>query len=311
MLTSIYSIPDVQYHEYTGPNLRVTEEGRIRSDCKQLFKQQHTAASIWPPPKQIPSDLYNSFTMNGLIPVKDNYRYSENEKANEGNTQHWSREKIDDMGNMDNTCGVYNHKECDQMIQKYGHRFINKKRGVVIGSSTPWAEAALLSAGAKHITTIEYRNITTNHPNLTTYRPEDIAHMYVSGEWKLVDFIFTYSSVEHDGLGRYGDPLNPFGDLEALSKAKCLLKPGNHVHRYHHYHHFHHHHHYGRWSAICRTPSWTRCYSKSMIIVIIDDSIIDHYHHYHLSFIIHHIIISSYHHDHYHQLHHLHHHHLP
>ena len=90
MLTAIYSVPDIQYHEFTGPYLTVTEEGRVRSDCKQLFKQQHTTPSIWPPPKEMPSDMFNSFTMNGLIPVIDNYRYSENEKANGGKAQHWS-----------------------------------------------------------------------------------------------------------------------------------------------------------------------------------------------------------------------------
>ena len=31
------------------------------------------------------------------------------------------------------------------------------------------------------------------------------------------DVVFTYSSVEHSGLGRYGDPLNPAGDLMAAA----------------------------------------------------------------------------------------------
>jgi hypothetical protein len=39
-----------------------------------------------------------------------------------------------------------------------------------------------------------------------------------------VDFIFSYSSIEHSGLGRYGDPLNPYGDLEAIAQMHCLLK---------------------------------------------------------------------------------------
>lgn len=40
------------------------------------------------------------------------------------------------------------------------------------------------------------------------------------------DFAFTYSSYEHDGLGRYGDPLNPSGDIESVQKVRCQLKPG-------------------------------------------------------------------------------------
>ena len=29
----------------------------------------------------------------------------------------------------------------------------------------------------------------------------------------------------HDGLGRYGDPLNPDGDLSAVREMRALLKP--------------------------------------------------------------------------------------
>ena len=32
--------------------------------------------------------------------------------------------------------------------------------------------------------------------------------------------------MEHSGLGRYGDPINPFGVLEAIARIHCLLKPG-------------------------------------------------------------------------------------
>ena len=34
----------------------------------------------------------------------------------------------------------------------------------------------------------------------------------------------TFSSIEHSGLGRYGDPLDPIADLRELDKISCLLK---------------------------------------------------------------------------------------
>ena len=40
------------------------------------------------------------------------------------------------------------------------------------------------------------------------------------------DTAFSYSSIEHAGLGRYGDPLNPYADIEAVAQVACLLKPG-------------------------------------------------------------------------------------
>lgn len=39
------------------------------------------------------------------------------------------------------------------------------------------------------------------------------------------DAIISISSREHDGLKRYGDPINPNGDYEAMENIKTLLKP--------------------------------------------------------------------------------------
>ena len=49
---------------------------------------------------------------------------------------------------------------------------------------------------------------------------------YQQGLFEPVDFVFSYSSLEHDGLGRYGDPLNPYADLETLARIRCLLVDG-------------------------------------------------------------------------------------
>ena len=43
---------------------------------------------------------------------------------------------------------------------------------------------------------------------------------------KQFDVILSISSWEHDGLGRYGDPMNPNGDLESMEKAKSMLRNG-------------------------------------------------------------------------------------
>ena len=43
---------------------------------------------------------------------------------------------------------------------------------------------------------------------------------------QIFDSIWSYSSIEHDGLGRYRDPLNPYGDLQTMMKLSCILKPG-------------------------------------------------------------------------------------
>ncbi len=39
-------------------------------------------------------------------------------------------------------------------------------------------------------------------------------------------WVATFSSIEHSGLGRYGDRLNPDGDRDAVRQAWCMLQPG-------------------------------------------------------------------------------------
>ncbi|VDD85998.1 unnamed protein product, partial [Enterobius vermicularis] len=69
--------------------------------------------------------------------------------------------------------------------------------GVVVGSRSPWVEAICLRNGAKKV---EFR---------------------YEGKF---DFIISFSSIEHSGLGRYGDPLDPIGDIREMQKIWCLLK---------------------------------------------------------------------------------------
>ena len=56
-----------------------------------------------------------------------------------------------------------------------------------------------------------------------------ISSKFNAGDFSLrgtFDSVFSFSSLEHAGLGRYGDPLNPHGDVEAVAQVACLLKPG-------------------------------------------------------------------------------------
>jgi len=97
---------------------------------------------------------------------------------------------------------------------------------LVIGSENPWVEACALRAGAGHVTTIEYGEILSKHPNVTTMTPDTARRFVLNASLAPFDAVVTYSSVEHSGLGRYGDALNPWGDLQAMARAWCLCKPG-------------------------------------------------------------------------------------
>jgi hypothetical protein len=187
----------------------------------ERWKQLGYKSSRWPPPKYIPPKLLNSYLMDGKACLRNWYFM---EMQNGGIGYDWTLESLQNDF-PENTCGQYNMSECSQVITKY-ETFIKNKTGLVIGSQTHWAESALFQAGAAHLTTIEYMKISTTHPRLSTIHPFDLSFMYQNGSFSHADFAWSYSSIEHDGLGRYGDPLNPFGDLEALARINCLLKPG-------------------------------------------------------------------------------------
>ena len=75
------------------------------------------------------------------------------------------------------------------------------------------------------VTTAEYGTINAAHPKMSWIHPADL-NAAGDSEMNKYDVIVSYSSNEHSGLGRYGDPLNPSGDLQSLAQMSCLLKPG-------------------------------------------------------------------------------------
>ena len=56
--------------------------------------------------------------------------------------------------------------------------------------------------------------------------PEEFSKSFLEGTLPQFDSVVTFSSLEHSGLGRYGDQLNPWGDLITMAKIWCALKPG-------------------------------------------------------------------------------------
>ena len=70
------------------------------------------------------------------------------------------------------------------------------------------------------LTVVEY-----NPPNIINYPfIKSISYdEFVKSNIKY-DIIVSYSSVEHSGLGRYGDILNPSGDFEAMNEISSHIK---------------------------------------------------------------------------------------
>eukprot|EP01036_Dinobryon_divergens_P031681 gene31681-41125_t len=172
--------------------------------------------------------LQKKFTMDGLMDGGLTCAPQDHADIQNGVDKQWVW-SYDSINSYDDDalsrCGAYANSACIEAVEKYGEEYIKDKVGMVIGTQDPWAERGLIHHGAKHIITVEYMKIVSQHPKLSTMHPMEAARDYLAKNFTLVDFIFSYSSLEHDGLGRYGDPINPFADLESIARAQCMLKP--------------------------------------------------------------------------------------
>ncbi|DBB13167.1 TPA: hypothetical protein ACH3X3_004921 [Trebouxia sp. C0006] len=104
---------------------------------------------------------------------------------------------------------------------------VSGKDVVVYGTEKPWVEAIALAAGASSVTTVEYSPIVSEYPGLNAMHPVTLAERVLNGTSPKWNVAMSYSSLEHSGLGRYGDRLNAFGDVEELQRMSCLLGKGD------------------------------------------------------------------------------------
>ncbi|PAV64722.1 hypothetical protein WR25_20556 [Diploscapter pachys] len=97
--------------------------------------------------------------------------------------------------------------------------------GIVIGSQMPWVEVIALQNGVNSLLTVEYQSTTI----LGERRVKWIHPFEYAKNWKeqgQFDFAVSFSSIEHSGLQRYGDPRDPIGDIREVQKVWCMLKKG-------------------------------------------------------------------------------------
>lgn len=63
---------------------------------------------------------------------------------------------------------------------------------------------------------IKLSNLTSEHADLTQLHFESNS----------IESLSCMHTIEHVGLGRYGDPIDPIGDIQACSELERVLKPG-------------------------------------------------------------------------------------
>jgi hypothetical protein len=186
------------------------------------------------PVQQIPSNLLKDFTLNYTIPVVYNFHNDGTSALLEpvwtndylkSYTDRFTKQNI-----INNTHGNEPYGAGDLFDPDHGASYFfckifdkydmtNKKIGI-IGSTTPWLEAIVYNYNCTDITTIEYNKpIIENNKIFKSIKYSDC--MNLTNEY---DVIISYSSIEHSGLGRYGDDLDPKGDLTTMSVVHNILK---------------------------------------------------------------------------------------
>lgn len=235
------------------------------------------------PPKAMPADMVEGYTMNGQIPV--NLFYVDD--TNNGTETHfkYSKKNIDayiqgaakifkKLSKVVDNAGDSLYKESlrnnpyvpkDQWLHlalwKHRHLFSttattnsdnsnhdsSECQVCVFGSTNPWVEAAAIYMNASMVTTVEYNNLTYEHDHIRTISGYDFEWFYMlprempreaqhggnsnskSNNNHFFDVAISVSAFDHDGLGRYGDPLNPVGDIQAMKRAFDVVRPGGHL----------------------------------------------------------------------------------
>jgi len=127
----------------------------------------------------------------------------------------WSKDMIDRMLTcQDQQLSPNDYPDSGPMIAQACAEYVRGKDCAVIGSISPWIECILLKYNARNVTTVDY-----NPPVCDYIIQTDTGS-------KKFDVIVSFSSIEHSGLGRYGDPIDPDGDLKACMEIHDMLHEG-------------------------------------------------------------------------------------
>ena len=168
--------------------------------------------------RDIPEFFKNGYTLGGKVRVIDYYF---NEGANR-RYYHYPRDFVEMFINKAKDKKTLHYETTDPFLYEALDKHSIKGKTVLIqGSEEPCYEALAFLNGAESVTMVEYQKVTTDYPNFEIMTAEDFSES--NGKY---DCAFSISSVEHSGLGRYGDDLDPEGDLKAMDDLRSRLNSG-------------------------------------------------------------------------------------
>lgn len=172
---------------------------------------------------EIDSETKDGYSMSGRIPIVVKH-YDE---PLESQSPVWSRTLIEKgvelahARSMLENIRSYDPSTVQDLYAALDSYPIQGKDVVVIGSRRPWIEVVCIAFGAASVTTVDY---TPPVCESSLIRTKGVAEHSASDQ--KYDVMFSFSSIEHDGLGRYGDPISPNADIERIQEMKSYLCEG-------------------------------------------------------------------------------------
>jgi len=180
--------------------------------------------------KEIPQMYESEFNMGGKIDHMIESYYDQAYLGKEAHLSVWDMDVLAKMLEKASKRQRMKYRSDGLKIHDGADKYksyIVGRRGIVIGSEDPWVEAILLHHGAAKLLTVEFGKIVSKIPQyIETMVPTEFTEKFLNNKIQQFDFGISFSSLEHDGLGRYGDVFNPIGDLQSMAKMLSVIKPG-------------------------------------------------------------------------------------
>ena len=189
----------------------------LRLLIRCLEAKSSTVKALSPPPSIIPGELISAYTLNNGIPVL--YWYLD-ESTRFGKNVHNSKMKyFITISRLKIRAFKYYGHNVQSFYKAFDKYSLKEKTVLIWGLAGCNCEAMALWQGASRVFVVDYNSPVCVHDKITV-----LTHQQLEEQNIQTDIAISYSSFEHDGLGRYGDPLNPDGDIEAIIKARKHLK---------------------------------------------------------------------------------------
>jgi hypothetical protein len=172
-----------------------------RSEAYKInyYKDPKRKSKEPPPPNTIPEHLYADFTMNGQIPVL--YWYLD-ERSDSKILCNTAKDYEKAFKKLENRTFEYYGNDINSFYAAFEKYSLKGKSVLIWGLAGLNCEAMAIWQGAERVYVVDYNKPVCEHDKITV-----MSHDELSKSGMKMDVAISFSSFEHDGLGRYGDPL--------------------------------------------------------------------------------------------------------